>query len=122
MGSSSQAAAGCQAAFRGYVLNMCRAPNVAAACIGCLAFASPAAAHSGLRGKTTFGGQCGPAVSGEPPPVYRPFDVNVRIRSAETRALVRVIRSGRDGRFRVPLAPGTYIVEAGRPRERGVTY
>jgi hypothetical protein len=80
-----------------------------------LSYAAPAYGHAGLRGVVTFGGQCG---SGSvPSPAPRPFDANVRIKSADTQALVKVVRSGRDGRFRIGLTPDRYTVEPGRPRE-----
>ncbi len=49
------------------------------------------------------------------PPNERPYEAAVRIERAGSDDVVATARSGADGRFRVALAPGRYIVVGGTP-------
>lgn len=73
---------------------------------------------SGIRGKVTYGPTCPVERPGET--CERPYDAKLRIRSRSTMKVVATLRSGKDGRFRVRLRPGRYVVEpvSGNPYPR----
>ncbi len=87
-----------------------------------LSLAPSAAGHSGIRGLVTVSTHCGPDVSGEPPSPPAPLDADVLVRVRATHDLVATVRSGRDGRWRVRLRPGRYLVEPGRAHGGGLAY
>jgi hypothetical protein len=73
--------------------------------------------NSGIIGRIVAGPTC-PVESVLPSPrcAPRPLAATVRIYAPGHRSHARVVRSGRDGQFRVGLAPGTYVVAPlGRP-------
>lgn len=73
-----------------------------------------AAGDSGIRGKVTLVDDgCGPSDASGPPATVTPVDARLVFRN-RARRVVRVARSGRDGRFQVRLRPGKYAIEAGR--------
>jgi hypothetical protein len=67
---------------------------------------------SGIAGRTVEGPTC-PVQRNPPDPrcAPRPIAVSVSIRRDAKHAKARIVQSGSDGRFRVHLAPGTYIVQ-----------
>jgi len=73
---------------------------------------------SGIRGRVVYGPTCPVERPGQT--CERPYDAKLRIRSRSTMKIVATLRSGKDGRFRVRLRPGRYVVEpaSGRPHPR----
>lgn len=67
-------------------------------------------ADSGIEGIVTIGPTC-PVVSQDMPCPDRPFAADLLIVERGSRKVVARARSGADGRFRVALAPGDYIVQ-----------
>ena len=65
---------------------------------------------SGIEGVVRSGPSCPVEQEGVECP-DRPVEVDLRIRDGDGN-VVSSLRSGRDGRFRVELAPGQYVVEA----------
>lgn len=66
--------------------------------------------HSGIRGKVTIGPVgCGALKEGQD--CTEPYAARLRIRRASDRHLVRRVRAGQDGRFKVRLAPGHYVID-----------
>jgi hypothetical protein len=63
---------------------------------------------SGVRGKVLYGPTCPVERPGER--CVRPYEAALRIRRQTTHELVATVRSGKDGRFRVRLAPGRYVI------------
>jgi hypothetical protein len=64
---------------------------------------------SGIRGKVVYGPTCPVERPGER--CERPYDARLRIRARATKKIVTTVRSGEDGRFKVRLRPGRYVVE-----------
>jgi hypothetical protein len=64
---------------------------------------------SGIRGKVLYGPTCPVERPGER--CERPYDATLRIRLRRTHKVVETVRSGDDGRFKVRLRPGRYVVE-----------
>jgi hypothetical protein len=64
---------------------------------------------SGIRANVVYGPTCPVERPGER--CERPYDATLRIRARSTHRIVRTVRSGRDGRFKVRLRPGRYVVE-----------
>ena len=71
------------------------------------------APDSGIRGKVTISGSCGPIGPDDPAPRPQPLDAEVEIRRPASGELVRKVRSGEDGLYRVRLRPGRYLVVPG---------
>ncbi len=65
---------------------------------------------SGIEGVVTLGPTCPAVEIGKECP-SRPFETNLSIREVSSDRIVATVRSGPDGRFRVDLPPGAYIVE-----------
>jgi hypothetical protein len=89
-----------------------------------LALASAAAGRppdSGLAGRAVAGPTC-PVETVPPQPgcAPRPLAVTVRIRRAGSRAPATYVHTGRDGRFRIRLAPATYVVQGLSPSRSGL--
>jgi hypothetical protein len=74
--------------------------------------------NSGVRGKVLYGPTCPVQQIGES--CVEPYDAKLRIRRQSTGRTVARVRSGDDGRFRVPLRPGHYVIEpiSGHPYPR----
>jgi hypothetical protein len=64
---------------------------------------------SGIKGRVFIGPMCPVVQEGVPCP-DAPFDASIRVRRASGK-FVATVRSGRDGRFRINLAPGRYVLE-----------
>jgi hypothetical protein len=65
---------------------------------------------SGIEGRVLLGPQC-PVVSEESPCPDKPVSADVVVMNREGQEIARG-RSGVDGRFRIPLEPGDYVVQA----------
>ena len=77
--------------------------------VGCGA-ASGSAIHSGIAGRVVAGPTC-PVERVPPDPRCAPRPLAARLRIRRTGGSTgRVVRSGSDGRFRVSLRPGRYIL------------
>jgi Carboxypeptidase regulatory-like domain len=74
--------------------------------------------RSGIVGLVHRGPSC-PVEQEAVPCPPRPTEANVEIRRPDG-TLVATVRSGPDGRFRVPLAPGLYVLQA-IPEEFGIS-
>jgi hypothetical protein len=61
----------------------------------------------GIRGEVLIGPMC-PVVQPDQPCPDKPFEASIEIRGQDIRGDHLTIRSGKDGRFRVKLAPGKY--------------
>ena len=68
--------------------------------------AAPAPADSGIRGRVTIGPMCPVVQEGIPCP-DQPLVATIRVRRPDGK-LVATARSGKEGRFRIYLAPGRY--------------
>ncbi|MEV6940812.1 carboxypeptidase-like regulatory domain-containing protein [Streptomyces sp. NPDC051172] len=71
--------------------------------------ASPTASDSGIKGRTMVDGGCPMAREHSPCP-DRPLSARLTITSGAPARKVAETTSDADGRFRVPLPPGTYTV------------
>lgn len=83
---------------------------------------TPAAPDSGVEGIVLLGPQCPVVREGTPCP-DEPFAVDIEVMRAGSTNVIATTRSGDDGRFRIALGPGDYVldpVEIGdRPFPRG---
>ncbi len=73
------------------------------------------AERSGIEGLVTIGPACPVAEEGRPCP-DRPYRAQISVRDAHSDRVVTTFTSGEDGRFRVDLPPGGYILDPGEPR------
>ena len=82
-------------------------------CLGLGAGALGAEPRAGIEGKIVAGPTC-PVERVPPDPrcAPRPLAATLRIHPAGRRTPAETVRSGRDGRFKVRLAPGLYVVDA----------
>jgi len=71
--------------------------------------ASPTAADSGIKGRTMVDGGC-PLVRDHSPCPDRPLSARLTVTTGAPERKVAETTSDSDGRFRVPLPPGTYTV------------
>jgi hypothetical protein len=62
---------------------------------------------SGIEGEILIGPMC-PVVQPDQPCPDKPFEASIEIRGQGDRGDHLTVRSGKDGRFRVKLAPGKY--------------
>jgi hypothetical protein len=62
---------------------------------------------SGIEGKILIGPMC-PVVQPDQPCPDKPFEASIEIRGQGNLGDHLTVRSGKDGRFRVKLAPGNY--------------
>ena len=85
---------------------------VAVALVACEAGVA-APAHSGIRGRVVIGPMCPVVQEGVPCP-DKPLAATIRVRKAGGR-VVATAHSGEEGRFRVRLAPGRYVLEPVSP-------
>jgi hypothetical protein len=71
-----------------------------------------AAPHSGIAGRVVEGPTC-PVERMPPGPrcAPRPLEARVRITRSRPHSRSLVVKSGSNGRFKVALAPGTYVVQ-----------
>ena len=79
------------------------------------AFGGQSPPDSGIEGRVLAGPTC-PVVRKDDPCPDRPFAATIRIRRLPDGKLVATVRAGRSGRFRVPLAPGRYVLRPLSPR------
>ena len=81
-----------------------------------LSVGTAGAADSGIRGRIVAGPTC-PVQSVPPAPgcAPRPLRATLRIRRVGSHGPSTSVHSAADGRFRVRLGPGTYIVQALAP-------
>lgn len=75
----------------------------------------PVQEESGIEGRVVIGPACPVLEEGQPCP-DRPFQSELRVRYASSGEVAAVVASDADGRFRVVLPPGIYIVDPGEPR------
>jgi hypothetical protein len=88
-------------------------PVVLAACAGEIHQGS---ATSGIQGRATIGPQCPVEMAGSPCP-DAPFAASIAIRQVNGDPVLQT-ETGDDGRFHIPLPPGTYTIEA-EPLQQG---
>ncbi|MBI4259066.1 MAG: hypothetical protein HY658_00735 [Actinobacteria bacterium] len=70
--------------------------------------------RSGIEGVVLVGPQCPVVQEGSPCP-DEPYSAEIRILDQGTQELVETVVSGSDGRFRVALPPGSYLLDPQRP-------
>jgi hypothetical protein len=91
---------------------------LAAAAAGCGGRAAPA--DSGIEGRVLIGPMCPVVQEGVPCP-DEPYEATIRVRD-ESGEVVATVRSAADGRFRVDLVPGRYVLEPVAPNEGAPPY
>ena len=100
---------------RGYALLMWRGCLLVGLVLvlGACSAASGRVASSGIAGRVLAGPTC-PVQTIPPQPrcAPRPLSASLRIRRVASRAPATKVHSGADGRFRVRLSPGSYILQA----------
>ena len=79
-----------------------------------------APADSGVKGRVFIGPLCPVVQEGVPCP-DAPYEASIRVRRASGK-VVKTVRSGEDGRFRVNLAPGRYMLVPLSPHEGAPPY
>lgn len=89
-------------------LGILLALGTAAACDGSSPLLGPDAAQ-GIEGLVLLGPQCPVQREDEPCP-DEPYEADIRILDTD-RDRITAVRSGSDGRFRVGLEPGAYILD-----------
>jgi len=70
--------------------------------------------QSGIEGLVTIGPQCPVLEEGVPCP-DRPYQAELRVLEEASGRVVAAFHSGVDGRFRVDLPPGRYVLDPGEP-------
>jgi hypothetical protein len=70
--------------------------------------------RSGIEGRVTIGPQCPVLEEGVPCP-DRPYQAELRVLEESSGRVVVTFTSGADGRFRVDLPPGRYVLDPGEP-------
>jgi hypothetical protein len=75
---------------------------------------APVQESSGIDGRVTIGPACPVMVEGEPCP-DRPYQAELTLRYLGSGDVAAVVVSDAEGRFRVELPPGLYIVDPGQP-------
>ena len=79
-----------------------------------------APADSGVKGRVFIGPLCPVVQEGVPCP-DAPYEASIRVRRASGK-VVKTVRSTEDGRFRVNLAPGRYMLVPLSPHEGAPPY
>jgi hypothetical protein len=85
------------------------AAGLSASCADSRGDAVPAASTSGVQGRTMVDGGC-PVVRAQSPCPDRPLSARLTITGADQTRTVAETTSDTDGRFRVPLPPGSYTI------------
>ncbi len=70
--------------------------------------------QSGIEGLVTIGPQCPVLEEGVPCPDH-PYQAEITVREEGSGRVVATFTSDIDGRFRVELAPGRYVLDPGEP-------
>jgi hypothetical protein len=73
---------------------------------------------SGIEGRVTIGPTCPVEIAGSPCP-DAPLAATITVRSESGDPVVDV-ETGDDGRFHIPLSPGTYTIEAEALHQDGI--
>jgi hypothetical protein len=73
-----------------------------------------APSDSGVKGRVLIGPMCPVVQEGVPCP-DAPFEATIKVRKVSSGKVVAKVRSGRDGRFRVNLGAGRYLLEPVSP-------
>lgn len=88
---------------------------LAASCAGPRA---PEATDSGVEGIVLAGPTC-PVERADSPCPDQPAEAEIQVTDPDTQEVILVARSGADGRFRIPLPPGEYVLLALPARPAG---
>jgi hypothetical protein len=72
-------------------------------------------AKTGIEGLVTIGPVCPAPEAGKECP-DRPYSATIVVREAGSDRVVATFTSGEDGRFRVELPPGNYVLDPGEPQ------
>src|SRR5687768_4159792 len=84
---------------------------IASVLTACGGGGSGAPEDSGIRGRALLGPTC-PVVTEEMQCPPEPYEADIRVVAADSGELIATVRSGKDGRFEVRLAPGDYLLES----------
>jgi len=96
------------------MLNKTAIPLLLLFLTGCSTFMpTPAVTDSGIEGQVLIGPMCPVVQEGQECP-DQPYQADLTVTSPAGRVIVR-FRTEEDGRFRVPLAPGDYILQPESP-------
>lgn len=86
-------------------------PATGSGCSG-MTFSSPTPVpNSGIEGQILAGPQCPVERPGDPNCADKPYQGTVIVKTADGSREVTRFRSGNDGKFRVALDPGTYLLD-----------
>ena len=78
---------------------------------GCIGIFIPADLDSGISGIVLAGPTCPVQMPDHPECDDRPYAATIVVRSVDGRFTVTRFTAGTDGRFQVPLYPGTYLLD-----------
>jgi hypothetical protein len=78
---------------------------------GCGARAATAPADSGVQGQTVVDGDC-PVLRADSPCPDRPQPAKITVTRSGSPEVVTSVQTDEQGRFRVPLTPGNYVLHA----------
>jgi len=81
--------------------------------LACGLFARPAPTDSGIAGKVLLGPICPVVIEGQECP-DQPYQATLTVRSPEGRKILQ-FQTDEEGNFKVPLAPGEYILHPETP-------
>ena len=88
--------------------------------LACGLFATPTPTDSGITGKALVGPMCPVVREGEECP-DQPFQATITVKSLEGRKIVQ-FQTDEQGNFKVPLAPGEYILHPETPEGRPLPF
>ena len=80
----------------------------------CSLLATPTPAESGITGKVTIGPMCPVMIEGQDCP-DRPYQATITVNSLEGKKIVQ-FQTDEQGNFKVPLAPGNFILHPEPPK------
>lgn len=83
---------------------------IAGACAGS-GSANDGEGDSGITGVVLLGPQC-PVVTVESPCPDEPTEASVQVSNADGTQVIKLVRTDANGRFRIELEPGDYMVQA----------
>ena len=83
--------------------------------LACALFATPVPTDSGITGKALLGPMCPVVIEGQECP-DQPYQATITVKDLEGRKIVE-FQTDEQGNFKVPLAPGEYILHPETPQD-----